>query len=322
MAVSKSPIDSKEAPSVETGGDDRAHPGDESPPPVTSGSNRGTSGQPFLAYGAIAFVAAAFWLVNSMTTADDAVRRGAPYRLGPPLFFEGTSALVTLALLPLMRRGVAIVRAGRAWPAVAARAVAVGTAFAVAHILGMVALRKLAYLAAGSSYGFNLATEFPYEFRKDMVAALLIGLAFWRLDRPAPGAQGGGGIDLGSHRDAAGPNPMLWLRDGAASVRIDARDIVWVASAGNYVELSFPAKRHLVRGTLAGEEARLLPFGVARVHRTRLVNLNHVIAVEPRPSGDFALRMDTGEILIGSRRYRDTVAGLRGAGTAEDKSSN
>ena len=109
-------------------------------------------------------------------------------------------------------------------------------------------------------------------------------------------------------------NPVLWLRDGATSIRIDARDIIWVASAGNYVEFSLAARRHLVRGTLAGEEARLLPFGLARVHRTRLANLNHAIAVEPRPSGDFALRMDTGEILIGSRRYRDAVAGLRGAG--------
>ncbi|MFI5013839.1 MAG: LytTR family DNA-binding domain-containing protein [Hyphomicrobiales bacterium] len=57
-----------------------------------------------------------------------------------------------------------------------------------------------------------------------------------------------------------------------------------------------------MRGTLTAEEARLLPFGVTRVHRTRLVNLNHVVAVELRPSGDFALRMDTGEVLIGSRR--------------------
>jgi DNA-binding LytR/AlgR family response regulator len=83
--------------------------------------------------------------------------------------------------------------------------------------------------------------------------------------------------------------------------------------AGNYVEGSLAVKRHLVRGTLAAEEARLLPFGLVRVHRTRLVNLNHAVAVEPRPSGDFALRMDTGETLVGSRRYKEAVARLRGS---------
>ena len=109
------------------------------------------------------------------------------------------------------------------------------------------------------------------------------------------------------------PTPRYGCATGAARIRIDAREIVWVASAGNYVEFSLAAKRHLVRGTLAGEEARLLPFGVVRVHRTRLVNLNHAVAVEPRPSGDFALHMDTGEFLVGSRRYKKAVAGLRGA---------
>ena len=315
MAVPKSRIDITEAPSVETAGDGSGVPGDESRPPVTSGAARGTNGGPLWAYGVVAFVTTAFWLVNSLTAADDAVRRGGAYRLGAPMFFEGTSALVILALLPLMRRGVAWARASGSWPVAAARAGAVGVLFAVAHIFGMVALRKLSYWGMGSNYAFNLATEIPYEFRKDIVSALLIGGAFWVLDRPMPApmrAEGEVPPAVGSKP----PNPLIWLRDGATSIRIDACEIVWVASAGNYVEFGLAAKRHLVRGTLAGEEARLLPFGVARVHRTRLVNLNHVIAVEPRPSGDFALRMDTGETLVGSRRYRKAVAGLRGADAA------
>jgi LytTr DNA-binding domain len=282
---------------------------------VTSGAARGTSGRPLFAYGVVAFVTAAFWLVNSLTTADDAVRRGGAYRLGWPMFFEGTSAIAILALMPLMRRGVALVRRGGSWQAMAMRAGALCLLFALAHILGMVALRKLAFLGMGSNYSFNIATETPYELRKDIVTALLIGLAFWSVDRPAPPPEPSG--DEMAQRppgDAKAPDPVLWLRDGATRIRVDAREIVWVASAGNYVEFSLVDARHLVRGTLAGEEARLLPFGLARVHRTRLANLNHAVAVEPRPSGDFALRMDTGEILIGSRRYRDAVAGLRGAG--------
>jgi len=311
MAVSKNDIELTKAPSVETGGDDRPVPGDESRLPVTSGAVRGTSGFPFLAYGGIAFIIAAFWLVNSLTAADDAVRRGAAYRLSGPMFFEGTSVVVILALLPLMRRGVALVRASGSWPVAATRAGAVGVLFALAHIVGMVGLRKLFYWGMGSSYAFHLVTEVPYEFRKDVVTALLIGLAFWRLDSPAPAPDRDESEPRPTSDDKT-PNPNLWLRDGATSIRIDAREIVWVASAGNYVEFSLGGKRHLVRGTLAGEEARLLPFGLVRVHRTRLANLNHAVAVAPRPSGDFALRMDTGETLIGSRRYRQAVAGLRG----------
>jgi len=55
---------------------------------------------------------------------------------------------------------------------------------------------------------------------------------------------------------------------------------------------------------------RLRPFGLRRVHRTRLVNLDHVAAVEPRPEGDFILRMDSGELIAGSRRYREAVRAM------------
>ena len=311
MAVSKNDIELTKARSVETGGDDRPVPGDESRPPVTSGAARGTSGSPFVAYGVIAFFTAAFGLVNSLTTADDVVRRGGAYRLGAPMFFEGTSVVVIIALLPLMRRGVALVRASGSRPVAATRAAAVCLLFSLAHILGMVGLRKLFYWGVGSSYAFHLVTEVPYEFRKDVVTALLIGLAFWRLDPPVP-APNRDETEPQRTGDDKAANPNLWLRDGATRIRIDAREIVWVGSAGNYVEFSLAAKRHLVRGTLAGEEARLLPFGLVRVHRTRLVNLNHAVAVALRPSGDFELRMDTGETLLGSRRYRQAVAGLRG----------
>ena len=104
--------------------------------------------------------------------------------------------------------------------------------------------------------------------------------------------------------------PRLWLRDGTTAVRVDPRAIVTVASAGNYVEFSLTDRNYLIRGTLAGEEARLRPFGVRRVHRTRLVNLDHIAAVEPRPGGDFILRMDSGELIAGSRRYRETVRAM------------
>ena len=38
---------------------------------------------------------------------------------------------------------------------------------------------------------------------------------------------------------------------------------------------------HLVRGTLAAEEARLTKFNIVRVHRTRLVNLTRVTGRVP-----------------------------------------
>ena len=67
---------------------------------------------------------------------------------------------------------------------------------------------------------------------------------------------------------------------------------------------------HLIRSTLQAEEERLSPLGIARVHRTRLVNLKRIVAIAGRPSGDFELRLDTGETIAGSRHYKAAVAGI------------
>jgi DNA-binding LytR/AlgR family response regulator len=138
---------------------------------------------------------------------------------------------------------------------------------------------------------------------------MVLGGAFWLFDRKtiepeSPAA----GVEM-----PPTDGSYLWLRDGTTAVRIDPGEIVTVSSAGNYVEFSLTDKSYLIRATLAGEETRLQPFGVRRVHRTRLVNFNRVVAIEPRPGGDFNLRMDNGEQIAGSRRYRDAVKTMTAA---------
>jgi DNA-binding LytR/AlgR family response regulator len=103
----------------------------------------------------------------------------------------------------------------------------------------------------------------------------------------------------------------LWLHDGRLSVLIDARDIVSVSSAGNYVEYDLTDRReYLIRSTLRAELSRLAPYGIVRMHRTQLINPRRIVALELGPSGDFKLRLDSGEIVAGSRRFKSAIAGL------------
>jgi DNA-binding LytR/AlgR family response regulator len=131
---------------------------------------------------------------------------------------------------------------------------------------------------------------------------------FWLIDRKAAAAEP---VVAQVMPDAR--RPEIWLRDGAKSIRVDPSQIVSVTSAGNYVEFALADARHLIRGTLAGEETRLKPYGFVRIHRTRLVNMMRVVAIETRSNGDFVAKMDTGETIAGSRRYRDAVAAIKGA---------
>jgi DNA-binding LytR/AlgR family response regulator len=67
-------------------------------------------------------------------------------------------------------------------------------------------------------------------------------------------------------------------------------------------------------------EAQLQPEKFLRVHRRYIVNLEHLLEIEPLDTGDARLLMSNGSRIPCSRRYRASLragSGKRPAGTAE-----
>ncbi|MFT4116460.1 LytTR family DNA-binding domain-containing protein [Bradyrhizobium sp.] len=299
---------------VEPGWDQDRERGDEARRAGTSGGVSGSSGSDWkVTYSAIAVVALAIGTVNALSGAQDAAWRGDRSEFGLRLFWEMSSITVILLLLPVL---VAAVRHMRRASGLAPR-VGIGAAallgFSALHITGMVWIRKIVLWLAGDAYDFHfsLATVL-YEFRKDSVAVLLIGSTIWLLQSRRELKTAAMASSPGAAAPLQPPSPdPLWLRDGTSRIRVTARDILWVTSAGNYIEYSLAdGAQHLIRGTLAAAEADLARFNIVRVHRTRLANLDRVTGVDLNPSGDFELTFDTGRTLGGSRRYRTAVAAL------------
>lgn len=286
--------------------------GDESPAAGTNSGPFGISGDDRTMFAAIAAVALAIGIVNAFSGAQDAAWRGDTYDIGRRLFWEMSSISVILLLLPIL---ILAVRRMRRTPGLAARAGIGAVAllgFSALHITGMVAVRKLVLWLAGGAYDFrfSLATVL-YEFRKDAVAVVLIASTIWLLESRRE-------LKTAAVAPSAPPAPqrssspeMIWLRDGTSRIRVVPRDILWVASAGNYIEYSLAdGTRHLIRGTLAAAESELARFAIVRIHRTRLANLDRVRGLDLKASGDFELAFDNGQTLGGSRRYRPAVASL------------
>jgi DNA-binding LytR/AlgR family response regulator len=187
--------------------------------------------------------------------------------------------------------------------------------YSALHILGMGLLRELAYRLMGLTYAFPWSHEVLYEFRKDLFAYTAFVVMFWLVDRAngaAPAKAGDNTADTRPDRKDGGANTAeFWLRDGNTSLLIDVSAIISVTSAGNYVEYQLTdGRRHLIRTTLQAQEARLAPLGFARVHRSRLVNVRRIASVAWRASGDFEIRLDTGDIVPGSRRFKAALAGV------------
>jgi hypothetical protein len=167
-------------------------------------------------------------------------------------------------------------------------------AFSFVHVLAMGALRWAAYAAVGGWYDpLSPLGDWPYELRKDVLvyAGVVVCYLMWRAPVPL--------IVRGEQT----PEPIE-VRDGARRLFVPIEDILWVEAAGNYVELHRNAAPVLHRAPLAEMERRLADAGFVRIHRSRLVRRTAIAAVETKPSGDFAVRLVTGETLAGSRRFR------------------
>lgn len=314
----------QEAPHVEPAWDRKQPAWYEMSAGGTGGEPRGISGADWLLYGAIAAVALGIGVVNALSQAQDAVWHGGAYDVGTRLFWEMSSIVTVILLAPLLFVAVRRMRHTSGWLLRIALAAAATVAFSTLHIAGMVGLRKIVLFLAGSSYDFHFSVAtLIYEFRKDIITCVLIGGSLWLIDSRRE-AQSSRSIPAAFPAAIPPPAPhMVWLRDGSARIRIEPRDILWISSAGNYVEYALHGGRtHLVRGTLAGEEARLTKLNIVRVHRTRLVNLSRVTGLRAGPNGDFELTLDGGQAVQGSRRYRSAVTSIEALASAPASVSN
>ncbi len=91
-------------------------------------------------------------------------------------------------------------------------------------------------------------------------------------------------------------------RRGDEMVPVSVRDIVTITGAQDYSEVqTLDGRRHLVRLSLGEFERRLDPARFLRIHRSAIVNFDHVARVEPAGGGRLLAHMTTGDAVQTSR---------------------
>jgi hypothetical protein len=312
-------------PSVQRRWGEWLRPRDEPSPTGTDGARAQPGGEAQLSVRTVYLVCILLFVFSAVvgtfsSARDIAWRFASPQNLWEPAMWETTSHVVSFALLPLARYGALLISSGRhRHVTLACALVALALTYSALHIAGLGVLREWAYGLAGYSFSFPWARQIPYELRKDLFFYTAFVVMFWLggravTQRTTAPREAEIDVKIDVRPDVAPPpaaDTQFWLRDGRISLLVDAGDIVTVSSAGNYVEYQLMGGRnHLVRATLQSQEARLAALGIVRVHRSRLVNLRRVVALEGRPSGDFEIRLDTGEVIAGSRRFKSAVADI------------
>ncbi|MGB9109979.1 MAG: LytTR family DNA-binding domain-containing protein [Telluria sp.] len=85
--------------------------------------------------------------------------------------------------------------------------------------------------------------------------------------------------------------------------QIRVEDILWVESAGNYVELHLAERTVLHRITLNRLEVLLAPGAFLRVHRSAIVRRSQIARLETVGDGSYRLTLRCGATVAVSERY-------------------
>jgi two-component system LytT family response regulator len=100
----------------------------------------------------------------------------------------------------------------------------------------------------------------------------------------------------------------LLLSERGKVVVLAMRDIEFVQAAAKYVKIYAAGRCYSFRQSLGQLENRLDPASFVRVHRSTLVNVEHIAEMHPLFHGDYELILRRGTRLTLSRRYRDRLA--------------
>lgn len=244
-----------------------------------------------------------FGLVNATSKIIERIRAGQSSNWVDALVSELTGTWAIIPLVPLLVWF--ITRLNLNWSNVRWRVlwhIPAFACFSLAHVSLFVAMRSVFWSVAGNSYNFGpVMLGLLYEMRKGFLVYLCMVLIIHSYQFILERLQGEAGF-VESESDTGSEHKHQFLvnmLDKSYLVKTDTID--WIQSAGNYVLLHCGGRSYPMRQTLSGMLTQLDPRIFLRVHRTAIVNLARITAVQE--SGDLQLELDNGTTVPVSRTY-------------------
>lgn len=101
---------------------------------------------------------------------------------------------------------------------------------------------------------------------------------------------------------------VLAIKSGDQYPLLRIEEIDYIEADGNYARIHANATGRLISKTLTELEQKVLdPRRFVRIHRSTIVNLDRITAVEPLFHGEYSVVLRDGTRLVCSRRYRQQL---------------
>jgi two-component system LytT family response regulator len=100
---------------------------------------------------------------------------------------------------------------------------------------------------------------------------------------------------------ATEPLNRLFIRRNAELVQVSPDEITRIEACGDYVSLCVGGDTHLVHLNLKQIKSRMNPQKFLQVHRSHIVNFDHVASLRPHDDRRYVVRLDDGSTILASR---------------------
>jgi two-component system, LytTR family, response regulator len=106
------------------------------------------------------------------------------------------------------------------------------------------------------------------------------------------------------------PLSRLFVRSGRSIVPIAVSSVAWFEAVGDYVAVHAERSTPVLHVSLNRLEERLDPARFLRIHRTHIVNLDHVAAFRRQTNGSLVAELVDGSVLAVSRSKAQELRNL------------
>jgi len=106
------------------------------------------------------------------------------------------------------------------------------------------------------------------------------------------------------------PLRRLYVRIGARIIPLGVERILYCEARGDYVAVHTVDSSYIVNTSVEYLARRLSPASFARIHRSRIVNLEAVEAFERHDDKRVRARLKNGDVIIASRAWSRTLRGV------------
>ena len=258
-------------------------------------------------------LAIAFFISGSIVQRMDANRHGIDIQNWEILSWEASSMIVVLALIPLILYfdNRLPLRWSNFKVSVPAH-IGFSIVFSALHVAMMVGIRKIVYWFNHSFYDFGeISEQFFYEYLKDAQTYATVLVIVYLYRHLILRLQGEASLldvsDTDAHKVAEVKPERILVKKLGREFLIKVCDIERIEAAGNYVNIHIADRVYPLRETMIKIEQRLDDDKFRRVHRSHIINLDHLEEIKPFENGDARILLDSGDTVPMSRAYRKSI---------------